>query len=77
MTDEAKVEETPATPSLQIITPGVTAEETAIVVALFAGMGGGETVAKKPVRAWNAPHRVARRALPHGVGGWRASALPR
>lgn len=69
--------ESPATPLLRVITPSTTPEEVAAIVAVFAAMGGGEAPRKRPAPAWNSPDRLVRRTLPHGLGGWRASGLPR
>jgi len=46
-------------------------------VAVFAALSSAQPPARRPVRAWSAPHRGVRRTLPHGPGGWRSSALPR
>ena len=39
--------------------------------------GGGEAPAPRRRAEWGAAHRQVRQSLPHGPGGWRASALPR
>lgn len=64
-------------PFLRVIRGDATPEEVAAVVAVLAAL---QAPAEAPTRArpeWNAPHRVVRRALPHGTGGWRSSGLPR
>lgn len=77
MTNDESTAPEPAKPMLRIVNPDATPEEIAAVVAVFASLGGAE--APKPRRRpeWNAPHRGVRRTLPHGPGGWSASALPR
>ncbi len=67
---------TPSVPMLRIVTPGTTPEEVAAIVAVLASLGGGEPPTPKKRPQWNAPHRMARRPVAHGPGGWRASALP-
>lgn len=68
---------TTVAPMLKVLTPGTTPEEVAAIVAVLASLGGGEAPAPKRRRQWNAPHRMARPAVSHGPGGWRASSLPR
>ena len=63
--------------ALRVITPGTTPEEVAAIVAVLSALGGGDEPAPKRRPEWNAPHRMARPAVSHGPGGWRASALPR
>lgn len=68
----------PAQPVLRVVNPDATPEEIAALVAVFAAMGGGEASApKRPRSQWSAPERSARRTLPHGLGGWRSSGMPR
>ncbi|MBE7323417.1 acyl-CoA carboxylase subunit epsilon [Nocardioides sp. Y6] len=67
----------PAAPALRIITPDATPEEIAALVAVVSAMGGQAPAPKRPRSQWSAPERSARRTLPHGLGGWRASAMPR
>jgi hypothetical protein len=64
-------------PLLQVITPDATPEEVAALVAVLGALGGGEPAPEAPRSEWAAPARRMRSALPHGPGGWRASALPR
>lgn len=71
-------EETPERPLLRVVNPDATPEEVAAIVAVLTAIGSAAGPApRKPVRAWAAPERQVRRTLPHGRGGWRASALPR
>ncbi len=74
MTEETKPEQQPV---LKVITPDATPEEIAAVVAVFAAMSGGAPEPEKPRSVWAAPAQRMRRALPHGRGAWRASALTR
>ncbi|HYF72206.1 MAG TPA: acyl-CoA carboxylase epsilon subunit [Nocardioides sp.] len=67
----------PDRPLLQIVRGDATPEEVAALVAVFAALRTEEPPARRPAPAWAAPHRQVRRTLPHGPGGWRASALPR
>ncbi len=65
-------------PVLKIVNPDATPEEIAAIVAVFSALGSDEP--EPPARRrpeWNAPHRLVRRSLPHGPGGWRSSGLPR
>jgi hypothetical protein len=72
----AEVEE--QMPLLRVVSPHATPEEIAVITALFAAMGSGEAApAKKRPSEWASPARRVRRTLPHGLGGWKASALPR
>ncbi|WP_235737153.1 acyl-CoA carboxylase subunit epsilon [Nocardioides alcanivorans] len=65
-------------PLLQVVNADATPEEIAAIVAVFSALGSGSTEApKRPARQWAAPRRTHRTPLTHGVGGWRASALPR
>ena len=65
-------------PALRILTPDVTEEEVAALVAVFAALApAGDAAPPSPRPEWNAPHRLVRVAHPHGPGGWRASGLPR
>ncbi|WP_205471230.1 acyl-CoA carboxylase epsilon subunit [Nocardioides sp. SYSU D00038] len=66
-----------AQPLLRVVTPDTTPEEVAAIVAVFAALGGDEAPARPARSQWAHPGRAARRTLPHGQGGWRASGLPR
>lgn len=66
-----------ARPLLQIVKGEATAEEIAALVAVLASTTGRSSKEKRPVPAWSAHRRKVRVTLPHGPGGWRASALPR
>ncbi|HEX6345088.1 acyl-CoA carboxylase subunit epsilon [Umezawaea sp.] len=64
---------------LRVVRGEPDAEELAALVAVVAGMAGGGAV-PGPVAArseWGNPARSVRGALRPGVGGWRASGLPR
>lgn len=75
-TAEVVVEE--QKPLLRVISANATPEEIAVITAVFAAMGsGGAAPAKKRPSEWTSPSRRVRRTLPHGFGGWKASALPR
>ena len=67
----------PAAPVLRVVNPDATPEEIAALVAVFAAVGGDAPAPPRPRPEWNAPHRLVRRTLPHGLGGWRSSAAPR
>ncbi|MEP9361774.1 acyl-CoA carboxylase epsilon subunit [Nocardioides sp. CN2-186] len=64
-------------PALRIINGDATPEEVAAVVAVLSALGGPAAPARRRTPSWSAPHRLVRRTLPHGPGGWRASSLPR
>lgn len=66
-----------ASPLLRIITPDTTPEEVAAIVAVLSSLGGAAPAPRRPRSSWSHPARQVRRTLPHGVGGWRASGLPR
>ena len=66
-----------STPVLRVITGSTTPEEVAAIVAVLSALGGGEAPAPRRRPEWNAPHRLVRRTLPHGVGAWRSSGMPR
>lgn len=68
---------TPDRPLLRVVKGDATPEEVAALVAVFAALRTEEPPARRPAPAWGAHHRKVRRTLPHGSGGWRASALPR
>nr|WP_253945151.1 acyl-CoA carboxylase subunit epsilon [Nocardioides sp. zg-DK7169] len=62
---------------MRVVNPDATPEEIAALVAVLSSLGTGAPAPKRPVSAWSAPERAARRALSPGLGGWRASGLPR
>ncbi|MDF1602977.1 acyl-CoA carboxylase subunit epsilon [Nocardioides sp. YIM 152315] len=64
-------------PVLRIVNGDATPEEVAAIVAVLSAAGSPRAAAPRPVAEWSAHHRTVRRALPHGPGGWRSSALPR
>jgi hypothetical protein len=64
-------------PILRVITASATDEEIAALVAVLSSAGTAPEPARKPTNEWAAAHRRLQRTLPHGPGGWRASALPR
>ena len=64
-------------PLLRVVNADATPEEVAAIVAVLSALGGGEAPAPRRRPEWNAPHRLVRRTLPHGVGAWRSSGLPR
>ena len=70
-------QETPQATLLRVVSPSATPEEVAALVAVLSALGGGAAPAPRRRPQWNAPERLVRRSLPHGPGGWRASALPR
>jgi hypothetical protein len=70
------VEPVEAKPMLQVINADATPEQIAAIVAVFASLGGGAAPAAKRARSlWATPQPRATYA--HGLGGWRASGLPR
>ena len=76
MTEEQQTEVAPAKPMLQVINADATPEQIAAIVAVFASLGGGAAPApKRPRSLWATPQPRATYA--HGLGGWRASGLPR
>ena len=64
-------------PFLRVVRGDATPEEVAALVAVLGSLGGTAEVPRKRAPEWNAPHRMVRRTLPHGAGGWRSSGLPR
>jgi len=68
-------------PMLRIVAGSPSAEEIAAVVvavlAAGAAQGNAARVGPRPRNEWSARTRLLREPLPHGPGGWRASALPR
>ncbi|BBH16541.1 hypothetical protein Back2_08280 [Nocardioides baekrokdamisoli] len=76
MSDEQPTEVAPAKPMLQVINADATPEQIAAIVAVFAALGGGSAPAsKRPRSLWATPQ--PRLTYAHGLGGWRASGLPR
>lgn len=65
------------TPFLRVVKGEPTPEELAALVSVLASLGGPQGVHERRTPEWNAPRRLHRVPLPHGAGGWRASALPR
>ena len=65
-------------PFLKVVSPSATPEEVAALVAVFAALGSASAPApRRPRSAWADPARTHRRPLAPGLGGWRASGLPR
>jgi len=64
-------------PFLSVIRGDATPEEVAAIVAVLASLPGPATPPGRARPEWNAPHRLVRRPLAHGAGGWRSSGLPR
>ncbi len=64
-------------PFLRVVRGDASPEEIAALVAVLSSLGGTEAPPARRRPEWNAPHRLVRRPLAHGPGGWRASALPR
>nr|WP_279536330.1 acyl-CoA carboxylase subunit epsilon [Nocardioides ochotonae] len=62
---------------MRVVNPDATHEEIAALVAVFSTLGGSAPAPRRAVSAWAAPERAARRQLSPGLGGWRASGLPR
>jgi hypothetical protein len=76
--ETAEAEVTPQQPLLKVVSANATPEEIAALVAVFAAIGSGAPApAKRPVSQWSANARKARVTRPHGLGGWKASSLPR
>lgn len=68
----------PQQPLLKVVNPDATPEQIAAIVAVFSAIGSGTPApAKRPVSQWSANARKARVTRPHGLGGWKASSLPR
>ncbi|RJS46601.1 acyl-CoA carboxylase subunit epsilon [Nocardioides cavernaquae] len=73
-----EAEAAPQQPLLKVVNANATPEEIAAIVAVFSAIGSGEAApAKRPVSQWSANARKARVTRPHGLGGWKASSLPR
>jgi hypothetical protein len=67
-------------PALTVIRGNPSAEQIAALVAVLAALtapASAGDVAVRPRSQWQAKSRLLREPLPHGQGGWRASALPR
>lgn len=75
--EDGTPEDTAQAPFLRVVRGDATPEEVAAVVAVLASLQAPAAPARRPRPEWGAPHRGVRRTLPHGVGGWRSSALPR
>lgn len=73
----ADEQDTGKPPFLRVIKGDATPEEVAAVVAVLASLQAPQAAPKRAPAEWNAPHRMVRRTLPHGAGGWRSSGLPR
>jgi hypothetical protein len=76
--ETTEAEATPQQPLLRVVNANATPEEIAALVAVFSALGSGAAApVKRPVSQWSANSRKARVTLPHGLGGWKASSLPR
>ena len=65
-------------PLLRVVNADATPEEVAALVAVLSALGqAGEDAPQRPRSAWSDPARGVRRPHHAGVGGWRASSLPR
>jgi hypothetical protein len=64
-------------PYLRVVKGDPTAEELAALLSVLASLGGAQTSPARRTPEWNAPRRLHRVHGSHGLGGWRASALPR
>ena len=64
-------------PLLRVINPDATPEEIAAITAVLAAMNTTTPADRKPTPAWSHNRRKLRTDYRHGVGGWRASGLPR
>ena len=64
-------------PLLKVVNADATPEEIAAIVAVFSALGGGEPAPAPRRSQWSHPGRSHRQPVAHGVGGWRASGLPR
>lgn len=65
------------TPLLRVVNPDATPEEIAAITAVLAAMNTAAAPARKPTPAWSHNRRKLRTDYRHGLGGWRASGLPR
>lgn len=76
-TGEGGASSDPGRPVLRIVNADATPEEVAAIVAVFSALGSAPAPEPRRTPEWSARHRLVRRTLPHGPGGWRSSALPR
>jgi Acyl-CoA carboxylase epsilon subunit len=69
----------PSDAPLMVVRGDASDEEVAALVAVLQGLTAAATEGRRdrPVPAWSSRARMVRGAHPHGLGGWRASALPR
>jgi len=67
------------TPLLRVVNADATPEEIAALVAVFSALGstGGDDAPQRPRAPWSSPARSVRETHRTGLGGWRASGLPR
>ena len=73
-------QEAPAQPHLRVVKGDPSAEELAALVTVVAAVSAAAASAgpaRKPRPEWSHPARGHRSALSPGLGGWRASGLPR
>ena len=78
-TDDTAGHEAPR-PVLRIVRGDPTPEELAALVAVVTGVSAAAasaTKTRRPRSEWSTPARSHRTPLAPGLGGWRASALPR
>jgi hypothetical protein len=64
-------------PLLRVINADATPEEIAAITAVLAAMSSAAPAERRPTPAWSHNRRKLRTDYRHGVGGWRASGLPR
>jgi hypothetical protein len=76
MAAESDEQQPERAPFLRVIKGDATPEEVAALIAVLASLQTPAPPRRRRAPEWNAPHRMVRRALPHGPGGWRSSALP-
>ncbi len=78
MTDAEQPAQDPGPPILRVVRGIPTDDELAALVAVVAALGSGGAAPPDVRRSeWSAPSRQVRRAHDHGLGAWRAHALPR
>jgi hypothetical protein len=63
-------------PFLRIVKGDATPEEVAALVAVLGSLAAADPPPRRRTPEWSAPHRLVRRSLSHGPGGWRSSSLP-